>query len=65
MGPQLGVNSLEASPPELRASFEGDTLAKLSAEEAREWRAAAARAEEEGAYLWAAPYHCAAGRKPT
>jgi SAM-dependent methyltransferase len=39
-------------------------LAALSAAEAAEWRSALARAETDGTFFIAAPYHCAVGTKP-
>jgi SAM-dependent methyltransferase len=65
MGPRWGVDRPDAGRPDLRASFEAGSLGALSADEATEWRAAAAEAEAAGAYLWAIPYHCAVGAKPT
>jgi SAM-dependent methyltransferase len=39
-------------------------LAALTAEEAVEWRSAAAQAEATGTFFIAAPHHCAVGTKP-
>ena len=39
-------------------------LATLTAEEAGEWRSAAAQAEATGTFFIAAPHHCAIGTKP-
>jgi hypothetical protein len=64
MGPQLGVDRPDAGSPDWRAGFESGSLAALNDSEAPEWRAAAAQAEAEGAYLWADPYHFAVGTKP-
>jgi SAM-dependent methyltransferase len=60
MGPQLGVDAVEAG-----GGGTTEIPAMLSADEAAEWRAAAAQARAEGTYLWAPPYHCAAGRMPS
>jgi SAM-dependent methyltransferase len=40
-------------------------LATLTADEAVEWQSAVARAEADGTFFIASPYHCAVGIKPT
>jgi hypothetical protein len=39
-------------------------IARLSAEEASEWRSAAAQAAQEGTFFMTWPHHCAVGTKP-
>ena len=65
MEPRWGVDRPNALRPDLRANFEAVSLGTLSVDEATEWRAAAVEAEAAGAYLWAVPYHCAVGTKPS
>jgi SAM-dependent methyltransferase len=63
MGPRLATEHAVSGSAGRRQVFEGRVLSMLSAEEARQWEVAAARAEADGAYLWAYPYHCAVGTK--
>lgn len=63
-GPQLATDRPGPGQREWRAYCEGTVLTALDAAEADAWRAAAARAEAEGTYLWAWAYHCAVGAKP-
>ncbi len=44
--------------------LQGGILPTLTAEEAAEWRAAAAQAEAEGTFFISTPFHCAVGTKP-
>ena len=44
--------------------FQQQILATLTAEEAAEWRSAAARADAEGRFFIATGHHCAVGTKP-
>jgi len=44
--------------------FQQQILATLTAEEAAEWRSAAAQAEAEGTFFIATGHHCAVGTKP-
>jgi SAM-dependent methyltransferase len=44
--------------------FKQRVLAALDADERREWLSAVARAETDGTFSIAAPYHCAIGTKP-
>jgi ubiquinone/menaquinone biosynthesis C-methylase UbiE len=60
MLPQLGASYRGAE----RRSTEENTMATLSAEELVEWRAAVAKAESEGTFFIARPYHCAVGTIP-
>ena len=43
--------------------LQGGILPSLTAEEAAEWRAAAAQAEAEGTFFISTPFHCAVGTK--
>ena len=45
-------------------SVGSEILPTLSPEEAKEWRAAVAQAEDEGTFFVATPYHCVVGTKP-
>ena len=65
MGPRWQVDRPVADQGDWRAGFETGCLSALNAGEAAEWRAAAAQAEADGAYLWASSLHCAVGTKPT
>ena len=44
--------------------LQGGILPTLNADEAAEWRAAAERAEADGTFFIATPFHCAVGTKP-
>jgi hypothetical protein len=44
--------------------FQQQILATLTAEEAAEWRSAAAQAEAVGTFFIATGHHCAVGTKP-
>ena len=44
--------------------LQGGILPSLTAEEAAEWLAAAAQAEDEGTFFISTPFHCAVGTKP-
>ena len=44
--------------------LQGGILPTLTAEEAAEWRGAAAQAEAEGTFFISTPFHCAVGTKP-
>lgn len=60
--PQL-VAVTSADHPRL-VGLQQQLLARLSPEEAREWRRAVAHAEAEGTFFIAQPLHCAVGAKP-
>ena len=60
MLPQLGASYRGAE----RRSGEENIMANLSADELVEWRAAVAKAESEGTFFIARPYHCAVGTIP-
>jgi ubiquinone/menaquinone biosynthesis C-methylase UbiE len=61
--PQLGV----LAPEELSriTIIKQRILATLTADEAVEWQSAVARAEADGTFFIASPYHCAVGIKPS
>jgi hypothetical protein len=63
MGPQLAPDRAQDSPDRLRL-FVGRIAQALDDEQARAFRAAVARAVEDGTMLWAEPYHCATAVKP-
>ena len=63
MGPQLGANQPE-SGSSLFTAFSSRILQVLDAADAKQFRAAIARALEAGTLVWAEPYHCAVGTKP-
>ena len=44
--------------------MQGGILPTLNAEEAAEWRAAAAQAQADGTFFISTPFHCAVGTKP-
>jgi SAM-dependent methyltransferase len=60
MGPQLGANQPEAGSS-LFAAFSTRILQGLDAHDAQQFRAAVARAVDDGTLVWAEPYHCAVG----
>jgi ubiquinone/menaquinone biosynthesis C-methylase UbiE len=60
MFPQFATFDDQARLQTLQASI----IPTLSPEEVQEWRAALARAEAEGTYFIATPFHCAVGTKP-
>jgi hypothetical protein len=47
------------------ARYQQQILAALSPAETEAWRRAVARAEREGTYFVAQPFHCAVGTKPS
>lgn len=67
---QLGLNDVKMFP--YIAAFRGliaeyyleRTYLRLNSDEASEWREAQAKAETEGTYFIAQPFHCAIGIKP-
>jgi hypothetical protein len=60
MLPQLATFDDRARLQVLQASI----LPTLTADEAKEWRAAVEAAEAEGTFFIATPFHCAVGTKP-
>ena len=60
MFPQLAIHT---DRPRLQR-IQNQILSVLSPEEAEEWRTAVARAEAEGTFFIAEPFHCAVGTKP-
>lgn len=44
--------------------FKDRIFTALSSEQKKEWEDAAARAESDGSFFYAEPYHCAVGTKP-
>jgi hypothetical protein len=63
MGPQLGANQPEPGSS-LFTSFSNRILQVLDPDDAQQFRAAIAKAVENGTLAWAEPYHCAVGGKP-
>ncbi len=50
--------------PDRLQFMQGGILPTLNAEEADEWRAAAAQAQADGTFFISTPFHCAVGTKP-
>jgi SAM-dependent methyltransferase len=68
---QLGLENTRMFPfistfsePDRLQFMQGGILPTLEAEEADEWRAAAAQAQSDGTFFISTPFHCAVGTKP-
>ena len=68
---RLGLNNTRMFPfistfsePDRLQFMQGGILPTLNAEEAAEWRAAAAQAQADGTFFISTPFHCAVGTKP-
>lgn len=68
---QAGLTQIHMFPqfaafddPSRLQTMQATILPKLNAEETREWHDAVARAEAEGTFFIANPFHCAVGTKP-
>ena len=68
---RLGLNNTRMFPfistfsePDRLQFMQGGILPTLNAEEAAEWRAAAAQAQADGTFFMSTPFHCAVGAKP-
>ena len=64
MGPQFGTDTAARSPERLRL-FAARIAQGLPRQESDAFREHVRRAVEVGTMVWAEPYHCATGRKPT